>query len=262
MDVLSVARSIPAEAGQAYAPRMAKPTYELFYWNGIQGRGEFVRLVLEDAGADYVDVCREEGGTERMKRILAGEEKDVPFVPFARPFLRAEGLWLAQTAAITGFLGKRLELAPPGKQEKLLARTVAWTIADLVDEVHDTHHPIATDQYYDDQKDAAQLRARSFREKRLPKYLRYLERNLERNGTGVFAGTDVSYADLAAFQVVEGLTYAFPNAFGRLRGEVPRLIALRDRIAARPRLAAYLASPRRLPFNEHGIFRKYPELDP
>ena len=240
---------------------MSKPTYELFYWNGIQGRGEFVRLVLEDAGVEYVDVCRAEGH-QRMQRIVAGTEPDVPLLPFAPPFLRAGDLWLAQTVAITGFLGERLGLAPADEQGKLVARAVAWTIADLVDEVHDTHHPIASDQYYDDQRDAAQQRARSFRDKRLPKFLRYLERNLERNPAGVFAGADISYADLAGFQMVEGLTYAFPNAFGRLRGEVPRLVALRDRVAARPRIAAYLASPRRLPFNEHGIFRKYPELDP
>ena len=32
--------------------------YELYYWPSIQGRGEFIRLTLEEAGADYVDVAR------------------------------------------------------------------------------------------------------------------------------------------------------------------------------------------------------------
>lgn len=236
-------------------------TYELYYWPSIQGRGEFVRLVLEDAGAPYVDVARTPGGMERMQALLRGEG-DAPLVPFAPPFLHADGLWLAQTAHITAFLGERLGLAPADAQGRLTARTLALTIADLVAEAHDTHHPIATEQYYEDQRDAARARARSFRAHRLPKFLGWLERSLARRGdAGVLVGAEVSYVDLAAFQIVEGLTYAFPRAMAARKHELPRLHALRERIAARPRLAAYLASPRRLPFSEQGIFRHYPELD-
>jgi glutathione S-transferase len=235
-------------------------TYELFYWPSIQGRGEFVRLVLEDVGADYVDVCRQPGGMDRLRQLLSGDA-GVPLLPFAPPILRAGELWLAQTAGITAFLGERVGLAPADEQGRLSARTIALTIADLVDEVHDTHHPIASDKYYDEQKDVAIVRAAAFRRARLPKFVRFLERTLARNDHGVLVGDEVSYVDLAAFQIVEGLTYAFPRAFEAVRGEVPRLLALRDRVAERPRVAAYLASPRRLPFNEHGIFRRYPELD-
>jgi glutathione S-transferase len=134
------------------------------------------------------------------------------------------------------------------------------TIADLIDEVHDTHHPIDVEQYYDEQKDAARLRAAAFLDHRLPKFLRYLERNLERGG-GTFFGRRITYVDLAAFQIVEGLQFAFPKAFGKQRRKAPKLVALHERVAARPKIAAYLASPRRLPFSEHGIFRHYPELD-
>ena len=232
--------------------------YELYYWP-IQGRGEFARLVLEDAGADYVDVCRERGGMARMQRILAGGEPAL--LPFAPPFLRAGRLWLAQSAQIASFLGEQLGLAPPGEPARLVARTIMLTIADLVAEVHDTHHPIAVDRYYEEQKPAARQRAEAFRKARLPKFLGYLERNLERNASGVLVGKRVSYVDLAAFQIVEGLGYAFPRALGKLRRKLPRLIALHEQVAARPRIARYVASDRRIPFDETGIFRRYPELD-
>jgi glutathione S-transferase len=233
--------------------------YELFYWPGIQGRGEIPRLILEDAGADYVDVARDPDGMARMKRILDGGEPAL--LPFAPPFLRAGDVWLAQSALIASFLGEQLGLAPEPEAARLVARTIMMTLADFVDEVHDTHHPVATDDYYEKQKDAAAQRAKSFRSARLPKFLRYIERNIERSGAGVVVGSDVTYVDLAAFQIVEGLSYAFPRAFAKHRDDVPALLALRDRVAQRPRITAYLTSERRLPFNQHGIFRHYPELD-
>jgi len=238
-----------------YVDRMI---YELYYWPEIQGRGEFVRLVLEDAGCEYVDVGREPDGETRLEEVLSGALPGA--LPFALPALRAGELVIAQTAAITRFLGERHGLAPDTEAGRLGALTIALTIADLVAEVHDTHHPTSVDDYYEDQKAAAKARAAAFRRARLPKFLGYLERNLERND-GVLVGPAVSYADLAAFQVVEGLSYAFPRAMARLHGEIPKLLALRDRVAQRPRLLRYLTSPRRLPFNEQGIFRRYPELD-
>lgn len=234
-------------------------TYELFYWPEIQGRGEFVRLVLEDAGCEYVDVAREPGGGyERLEAVLAGEHAGV--LPFAPPVLYAGPIVVAQTVAITSFLGERHGLAPRDDAGRLGALTIALTIADLVTEAHDTHHPTAVDHTYEQQKAAARDRAAGFRRARIPKFLGYLERNLERNGE-VLIGSKVSYVDLAAFQVVEGLSYAFPRAMARIRDDIPRLLALRDRVAQRPRLLRYLTSPRRLPFNEQGIFRHYPELD-
>lgn len=234
--------------------------YELYYWPGIQGRGEIPRLILEDAGADYVDVAREREGMKRMKAVLAGEEPAL--LPFAPPFLHAGRTWLAQSALIASFLGEHLGLAPTAEARRLVARTMMLTIADFFDEVHDTHHPISVDHPYEDQKDAAALRAAAFREARMPKFLRYLESNIDRSGHGVLVGDAISYVDLAAFQIVEGLSYAFPNAFARHRAKTRHLHALHDRVAERPRLAAYLASERRLPFNEYGIFRHYEELDP
>jgi glutathione S-transferase len=234
--------------------------FELYYWPGIQGRGEIPRLILEDAGADYVDVARQPGGMQRMNRVLAGDEPAL--LPFAPPFLHAGRQWLAQSALIASFLGERLGLAPDTEQGQLTARTLMLTIADLIDEIHDTHHPVAVDKYYADQKDAAMLRAQSFRDARLPKFMRYLEHNIERAGHGVLVGGKVTYVDIAAFQIVEGLRFSFPNAFGKLASKTKRLRALRDRVAERPRLAAYLASDRREPFSDEDIFRRYPELDP
>jgi glutathione S-transferase len=233
-------------------------SYELYYWPEIQGRGEFVRLVLEDAGCDYVDVARQPGREHELSAVLSGERDGV--LPFAPPVLYAGAIVVAQTAAITSFLGERHGVAPTSEAGRWAALTIALTIADLVAETHDTHHPIAVDKRYELQKPAAKDRAAAFRRARIPKFLGYLERNLERNGD-VLVGSAVSYVDLAAFQVVEGLSYAFPRAMARVRSEIPRLLALRDRVAQRPRLLHYLTSPRRLPFNEQGIFRHYEELD-
>jgi glutathione S-transferase len=232
--------------------------YELYYWPGIQGRGEIPRLILEDAGADYVDVARQPGGMKRMQHVLEGGEPG--FLPFAPPFLRAGDVWLAQSALIASFLGEQLGLAPHGEPARMNARTIMLTIADLYTEVHDTHHPLAAEKYYDDQKDAAAQRAKSFRTARMPKFLRYLEHNIER-GHGVLVGREISYVDLAAFQVVEGLSYAFPRALGRHKHSIPKLLALRDRVAQRPRITQYLTSERRMPHSEDGIFRHYAELD-
>jgi len=232
--------------------------YELYYWPDIQGRGEFVRLVLEDAGCDYVDVARQPGGEQRLEAVLSGQRAGV--LPFAPPVLCAGSLVVAQTAAITSFLGERHGLAPNSERDRIGALTIALTIADLVAETHDTHHPIAVDKRYEQQKPAAKDRAAAFRQARIPKFLGYLERNLERNGD-VLVGSAISYVDLAAFQVVEGLSYAFPRAMAKLSADLPKLLALRDRVAQRPRLLRYLTSPRRLPFSEMGIFRHYDELD-
>lgn len=231
--------------------------YELYYWTGIQGRGEFVRLALEDAGADYVDVARERGDAA-MDAFLDGEH-DQP-LPFAPPFLKAGHLLIAQTAAILDYLGQHLPLVPEGEARRIYANQLQLTIADLVTEVHDSHHPIAAGLYYHDQKPEAARRAADLRQRRLPKYLGYFERVLGR-ADGRHALGSHSYVDLSLFQLMAGLDYAFPRAMARLRPELPRLAALAAEVAARPRIAAYLASPRRLPFNESGIFRHYPELD-
>jgi glutathione S-transferase len=233
--------------------------YELYYWPGIQGRGEFVRLALEDAGADYVEVARRPRGMAAMSRLL--ESRSVKRPPFAPPFLKAGKLVIAQTANILFFLGPRLGLAPKQDAGRLWAHQLQLTIADWVAEVHDTHHPVAGSLYYEDQKREAKRRAENFTAERLPKFLNYFEQVLERNGRGVLVGNAVSYVDLSLFQMIEGLRYAFPRAMTKQERKHRRAIALHDRIAARPRLATYLASERRLPFNQEGIFRHYPELD-
>ncbi|HEV8343952.1 MAG TPA: glutathione S-transferase [Candidatus Binatia bacterium] len=237
--------------------------YELYYWPEIQGRGEFVRLALEDTGADYVDVARlpKRGGVTALMRFL--ENRSVEHPPFAPPFLKAGKLVIAQTANILLFLAPRLGLVPKTEASRLWAHQLQLTIADWVVEVHDTHHPISGGLYYEEQKREAMRRAADFREERLPKFLDYFERILKRNskGTACLVGKAVSYVDLSMFQMIEGLRYAFPNAMARLEPTHPRLVALHDRISTRPRLAAYLKSPRRIPFNQQGIFRHYPELD-
>jgi glutathione S-transferase len=238
--------------------------YELYYWPEIQGRGEFVRLALEDAGADYVDVARlpERGGNgiAAMMRFL--ESRSVQRPPFAPPFLKAGNLVIAQTANILLYLGPRLRLVPKNEASRLWAHQLQLTIADWVAEAHDTHHPIGSGLYYEEQKSEAKQRAANFKAERLPKFLGYFERILRRDPKkSRYLMSKVSYVDLSLFQMIAGLRYAFPRAMARLEPKYPRLVALHDEVMARPRIAVYLSSPRRLSFNQQGIFRHYPELD-
>jgi glutathione S-transferase len=235
--------------------------YELYYWPEIQGRGEFVRLALEEAGAKYVDVARQkaDGGVPAMMTLLDGEEVKHP--PFAPPFLRSGRLVIGQTANILLFLGTRHGLAPGSEAGRLWTHQLQLTIADLVGEVHDTHHPIASSLYYEDQRPEAKRRAAGFRQSRMPKYLGYFEGVLERSSGKYLLGRRLTYADLSLFQIIEGLRYAFPKATARLEKKIPRMIDLHDAVASRPRVKAYLASERRIAFNEQGIFRRYTELD-
>ena len=234
--------------------------YELYYWPGIQGRGEFVRLALEEAGADYIDVARERGTAALMRQW---NDADAVTPAFAPPFLRDGELVIGQTANILLYLGGRLGLAPKAEPAKLWVHQIQLTIADLVVEAHDTHHPLGGDFYYEEQKPESLRRARMFRESRMPRFLGWFETILANNPKGDrhLVGARLSYADLSLFQAIEGLCYAFPQAMATQLADAPRVAALGERIAARPRIKAYLASDRRIPFNEDGIFRHYPELD-
>ncbi|HVO92571.1 MAG TPA: glutathione S-transferase [Terriglobales bacterium] len=235
--------------------------YELYYWPSIQGRGEFVRLALEDAGANYVDVARESKGMSAMMRLMENRTVDQP--PFAPPFLKAGKLIIAQTANILLYLGPRLNLVPKNEPSRLWAHQLQLTIADWVAETHDTHHPISGGLYYEDQKKEARQRAADFTANRMPKFLDYFEQILQRKakGGGYLLGKTASYVDLSLFQMIEGLRYAFPRTMKKLAPNYARTIELHDCVAGRPRLAEYLVSPRRIPFNQEGIFRHYPELD-
>jgi glutathione S-transferase len=236
--------------------------YELYYWPTIQGRGEFVRLTLEDAAAAYVDVARlPKRGTTALIRFLESRSMERP--PFAPPFLKAGDLVIGQTANILLFLGPRLGLVPKSEASRLWAHQLQLTIADWLVEVHDTHHPISGGLYYEQQKSEAKRRAADFRGERLPKFLGYFEQILKHHpqGTEYLVGKAVSYVDLSMFQMIAGLRYAFPRAMARLEPQHPRLVAVHDHVSVRPRVAAYLSSKRRLSFNQQGIFRHYPELD-
>jgi glutathione S-transferase len=244
--------------------------YELFYWPEIQGRGEFVRLALEDAQAPYRDVAREPGGMKALQALLRAAGTASAPAPFAPPFLRHRKLLIAQTAAILHYLGPRLQLEPATEAGRFAALQYQLTIADWVVEAHDTHHPIGVGLYYKDQKREALRRSQDFRSERLPKFLGYFEAALEAgngngNGNGkgrkYLTGARCSYADLSLFQLVSGLRFAFPRALARAAKRAPRVVELAERIAERPNIAAYLASPRRIAWNEYGIFRHYPELD-
>jgi glutathione S-transferase len=240
-------------------------SYQLFYWPGIQGRGEFVRLALEAAGAPYVDVAR---GAEEVGQGLPAMQHRLQlgqhiYPPFAPPFLIDGGVCVGQTAAILQYLAPQLKLVARSEQARVWTHQIQLTIADLVTEAHDTHHPVDTGLHYEEQKPEALRRAQAFCSTRLPKYLPWFEHIMAHNPAGPrhLVGGKLSYADLSLFQVVEGLRYAFPKASAPVLAGTPLVLQLHERVAALPKVAAYLRSPRRLPFNEQGIFRRYAALD-
>lgn len=232
--------------------------YELYYWPGIQGRGEYVRLALEEAGADYADVARSERGMAAMMRMMETHSGTPPFAP---PFLKAGKLVIGQTANILLYLGSRHGLAPKAESGKLWVHQLQLTVTDLVLEIHDTHHPLGPTLYYEDQRLPAKKRTEEFWKERVPKYLGYFEGLLKSRGGAYLTGRRLTYADLSLFQIVDGLRYAFPKRMKAFEREIPGLAELHDRVAARPNIKAYLASKRRIAFNEDGIFRHYKELD-
>jgi glutathione S-transferase len=233
--------------------------YELYYWPTIQGRGEFIRLALEEAGAHYVDVARGKRGVDAMMKLMRDERAKRP--PFAPPFLKAGKIVIAQTANILVYLGPRLGLAPRDEAGALWTHQLQLTISDLVVEIHDTHHPITTYLYYEEQRPAAKRRTADFWRYRVPKILGYFERILAKSSGSYVLGRRLCYVDLSLFQIVEGLRYAFPKRMKRFERKLPRLVALHDRVAARPRIAAYLASDRRIAFSQWGIYRYFKQLD-
>jgi glutathione S-transferase len=234
--------------------------YELYYWPSIQGRGEFVRLALEEAGADYVDVARRgKSGMAAMMKLL--ESNSLARPPYAPPFLKAGKDIIGQTALILFYLGPRLGLAPRDEASRLWLHQLQLTITDLVVHIHDSHHPVSGWLYYEEQKPAAKRRTQDFWRYRVPKFLGYFERVLQRNGGKYMVGRRLSYVDLSLFQIVEGLRYAFPKRMKRFERRVPLLIALHGRVAQRPRIKAYLSSERRIPFSQWGIYRYFKELD-
>ena len=232
--------------------------YELYYWPSIQGRGEYVRLALEDAGANYADVARCDRGMAAMTGMMEARSGTPPFAP---PFLKAGQLVIGQTANILFYLGSRHGLAPKAEAGKLWVHQLQLTVTDFVVEIHDTHHPIGVSLYYEDQRAPAKKRTGEFWKDRVPKYLGYFERLLNSNGGSYLTGRRLTYADLSLFQIVEGLRYAFPKRMKAFEREIPGLVYLHDRVAARPNIKAYLASDRRIAFNEDGIFRRYKALD-
>jgi glutathione S-transferase len=232
--------------------------YELYYWPGIQGRGEYVRLALEEAGADYTDVARSTRGMAAMMKLMETRGGTPPFAP---PFLKAGKLVIGQVANILFYLGSRHGLAPKAEAATHWVHQLQLTVTDFVAEVHDTHHPIGVSLYYEDQKAAAKKRTEEFLKERVPKYLGYFERILHSNGGAWLTGRRLTYVDLSLFQIVDGLRYAFPKRMKAFERKIPGLVELHDRVAARPNIKAYLASDRRIPFNEDGIFRHYKELD-
>jgi len=236
--------------------------WELIYWPGIPGRGEFIRLIFEEAGIEYVDVAKtlgKEEASSTVMKYLEAENKGFPVA--APPILKNGDFHIAQTANICFYLGRKFHLCPEDENEAFQVNQLGLTIADVVSEVHDTHHPIDSNKYYHEQSQQAKEKASGFIKNRIPKYLKLFERTLEGNAEHFLVGKSLSYVDLSLFHLIEGLVYAFPKTMGNIKKDYPRVFALRDDVAKRPKIKSYLESERRMKFNENGIFRHYPELE-
>lgn len=239
--------------------------YKFYYWPMIQGRGEVVRLALEEAGVDYIDVARnnstKKDDKNHMLNILQDPNLESP--PFAPPFLVDGDIIIAQSAAILQYLAPKIGLIGNDQYEKMFAHQLQLTVSDLLTEVHDTHHPIASTLYYEDQTNEAKRRSANFIKVRMPKYLNYFEQILANNQSksGWLIGNNLSYPDLSIFQIIEGLRYSFPKAFAKIENNYTKIIALAKAVSVRPNISAYLRSKRRIEFNTMGVFRHYPELD-
>ena len=231
--------------------------YNLWYWPTIQGRGEFVRLPLEAAGIDYDDCARTHGA----EAMMAEMERHTKRGPFAPPYLELDGLVIAQVANILMYFGERHQLAPSNMAERLWLNQLQLTIADLVTEVHNVHHPIDGQAYYEDQKPEALRAAAQFRDHRLPKFLAHFETTVDSNPGDWLVDHRWTYTDTSLFQVIEGLRYMFPKRMATLEPDYPSTIRIHDQAADLPGIRAYIKSDRRLPFSTEGIFRHYPELD-
>jgi len=230
-------------------------SYQLWYWPSIPGRGEFVRLALEAAEIEYEDMAREQGA----EALIADLQGRGGIRPFAPPYLVDGELCIGQTAHILAFLADRHDFGAGELEVDLQLIQLQLDITDIVAEVHNVHHPVAAALYYQDQIDAAYEAAQHFRDQRLPKYLDHFEAALEENGGPCVLGDRWTHVDTSLFQLMEGLDYMFPNRMREL--DYPRLELCRQAMMEIAGVEQYLASDRRLSFNEDGIFRFYPELD-
>lgn len=240
---------------------MSEPV-KLYYWPHIPGRGEFVRLVLEQAQVPYIDVARlsedEGGGIASILKIRRHEHNFNP--GFAPPYLQVKNQLLAQSVNISEYLALHHNLTGSNAEEQAVTRQYALTIADIADDAHNTHHPLDVTEYYEVQKEAAIEKARAFREKRLPQYLGFLETVLKKSGV-YLSGEKITYADLHLFQLLGGLEYAFPEDYRKVTRETPELLRVKREVSELPAIKEYLNSERRLDFNNDGLFRYYPELN-
>ncbi|KAF1816408.1 glutathione S-transferase protein-like protein [Eremomyces bilateralis CBS 781.70] len=252
------------------------PIYHLIYWPDIPGRGEFVRLAFEAAGTAYLDVSNaSSAGVKPVLSLISDKHvgDDVGNPPiFAPPALKivdgkGEGkdLLIHQTPNILAYLGERLGLIGEEEGDKYHVSQVALTALDLCDECHDTHHPVSVVKYYAEQKEEALKKAEDFRASRIPKFFGYFERVLKSNESEAkgkyLVGSKLTYADTTVWQVVNGVSYAFPKEVEARKKDYPLLFeTFYPGIQEEKGIKQYLASDRRLSYSD-GIFRHYPELD-
>ena len=217
---------------------MDKPT--LIYF-AARGRGEIIRLVLAEAGQDW-----QEHVVARGTPPVNGRPTDFPALqatgelPFnALPVWEEPGGFrLAQSAAIANHLARAHGLRGKSAAEEAKVDEALGAADDVRMELRKVFTAAP------EQRAAARA---ELAEKALPRWFGFLERLLKANhgGTGYLVGDGLTVADLALWYAVE---LAVDNELGAALPAHPLLEAWYRRVAARPRIAGYLKSPRRPAF--------------
>ncbi|OAQ97745.1 hypothetical protein LLEC1_00415 [Akanthomyces lecanii] len=242
---------------------MSTPPYELIYAPFAPGRGEHIRLLLEEAGVTYTDTTSLgwDAALAANQELLKGRDGNPPY--FAPPLFRHGDLIISQTSNILMYLGSKLGLAGSTAEDAFRVNALACTALDgLSDEVHATHHPISGTLYYEDQKDESTRASKVWINVRLPKFLAYWESVLASKGGPWLMGETFTYADIVLSQCIDGVKYAFPKAMAHLdeKSEYRRVFGHWEQVRARPRIAKYLASDKRQKY-DNGIYRYCPDGD-
>lgn len=192
-----------------------KPEFKLFYWPGMLGRGEFMRLLFHETQTPYEEVFKDKS-FEEAKQMGYGRGKK----HFAFPVIEHGDIVLSQTPVICRYLGKKLDhgrLYPKTEKDRLQAEVLMAGVVDVVEEGCRAWHPIDYNATYDSQKEQAKPFIEYYKKKRLPRWLDFFETTLKdnysENGELVFVGKQISWVDLCIFHFVDGNMLECPELF-------------------------------------------------
>jgi glutathione S-transferase len=203
---------------------MALPKIVYF---ATRGRAEVTRLVLAEAGVQY----EEENFAVPEGFAALKKSGRLPFL--AVPIWEDNGFTLAQSAAIANHIARAHGLRGKNPREEALVDQALGAAEDVREEYRKLMRADASKR--------AEVRAELLSTS-LPRWFGHLERQL--GATGYFVGGSITVGDLAIWYAIE---IGKDNGFGAALADCPKLNAWFDRVAARPKIAEYLKSPKRWP---------------